>query len=72
MSFAVKCDRCGNYFDKYGRKRFINGEFVRGIKIFTSGPYREFDLCENCVEDLYKFMGLDKEDIKNGRRKEEA
>ena len=64
MSFAVKCDRCRNYFDKYGRKRFINGDFVRGIKIFTSGSYQECDLCENCVEDLYEFMGFDKDEDK--------
>ena len=64
MSFAIKCDRCGNYSDKYGRKRFINGDFVRGIKIFTSGPYRECDLCENCVEDLYEFMGFDEDEDK--------
>ena len=66
MSFAIKCDRCGKYFDKYGRKRSIDGSFVRGIRIFTSGPHIECDLCENCIEDLYEFMGLgedeDKED----------
>ena len=59
MSFAIKCDRCGKYFDKYRPKRSINGSFVRGIKIFTSGSYRECDLCENCVEDLYEFMRFD-------------
>ena len=62
MSLAIKCDRCGKYFDKHGNKRSINGAYVRGIKIITSGPYREYDLCENCIEDLYKFMRLDKED----------
>ena len=40
MSLAIKCDRCGKYFDKYRPKRSINGNFVRGIKIFTSGSYR--------------------------------
>lgn len=59
MSFAIKCDRCGKYFDKYGPKRSINGSFVRGIKIFTSGPYEECDLCVNCIEDLYEFMRFD-------------
>ena len=62
MSFAIKCDRCKKYFDKYGRKRSINGYFVRGIKIFTSGPYRELDLCEDCVEDLYKFVNIEDDD----------
>ena len=64
MSFAIKCDRCGKYFDKYGRKRSIDGSFVRGIKIFTSGPYIEYDLCENCIEDLYEFMGFDEDENK--------
>ena len=59
MSFAIKCDRCGKYFDKYGPKRSINGSFVRGIKIFTSGSYGEYDLCANCIEDLYEFMRFD-------------
>ena len=62
MSFAIKCDRCGKYFDKYGSKRSINGAYVRGIKILTSGPYREYDLCENCIEDLYKFMNINDEE----------
>ena len=59
MSLAIKCDRCGKYFDKYVSKRSIDGKFVRGIKIFTSGSYRECDLCEDCVEDLYKFMNIE-------------
>ena len=59
MSFAIKCDRCGKYFDKYGRKRSIDGSFVRGIRIFTSGPYIELDLCEKCIDDLYDFLGIE-------------
>ena len=65
MSFAIKCDRCGKYFDKYGCKRSIDGSLVRGIKIFTSGPYIEYDLCENCIEDLYEFMGFDEDKDKD-------
>ena len=61
MSLAIKCDRCGKYFDKYAPKRSIDGKFVRGIKIFTSGSYRECDLCEDCVEDLYKFMNIEED-----------
>ena len=52
------------YFDKYGHKRSIDGSFVRGIKIFTSGPYIEYDLCENCIEDLYEFIGFDEDENK--------
>ena len=64
MSFAIKCDRCGKYFDKYGHKRYIDGSFVRGIKIFTSGRDIECDVCESCIEDLYEYMGLDEDEDK--------
>ena len=64
MSFAIKCDRCGKYFGKYGRKRSIDGSFARGIKILTSGHYIEYDLCENCIEDLCEFMRFDEDEYK--------
>lgn len=70
MAHAVKCDRCGKYFDHYRDvKRTINGSFVRGIKIFTSGPYEEIDLCADCVEDMYKFV--DNKDVCRRSEKEE-
>ena len=59
MADAKKCDRCGKYYDKCTKKRYVNGCFVLGIKIYTSGPFRAYDLCEDCVEDLYKFMNID-------------
>ena len=62
MANAKKCDRCGKYYDDIPKVKSINGCFVRGIKIFTSGPYMEVDLCGDCIIDLYKFIGLDKED----------
>ena len=59
MSAAKKCDRCGKYYDKCPNAKTINGYKVRGIKIFTSGPYIELDLCEKCIDDLYDFLGID-------------
>ena len=61
MSSAIKCDRCGKYFDKYASKKFIGGLCVRGFRMITgNGNCNAYDLCENCVEDLYAFMNLDK------------
>ena len=63
MSKVIKCDRCGKYFDKFTSKRYIGGLCVRGFRIITSaGNYKPYDLCENCVEDLYTFMNLDKKE----------
>ena len=47
------------YYDKCPNAKTINGYKVRGIKIFTSGPYIELDLCEKCIDDLYDFLGID-------------
>ena len=60
MSFAIKCDRCGKYYDKSTSSKRINDYKVKGIKIFTSyGPYLELDLCEKCIDDLYDFLGIE-------------
>ena len=65
MSSAIKCDRCGNYFDKFNSKRRIGGLCVIGIRMFTAdGDCNSYDLCENCVEDLYAFMNLNKKEEK--------
>ena len=63
MARANKCDRCGSYYDKNNGVKSINGCFVRGIRLETSGPYRVLDLCDSCINELYKFLRLDdKED----------
>ena len=61
MANAKKCDMCGIYYDENKGVYSINGRFVRGVRLETSGPYRILDLCDNCVSDLYAFLGLDKE-----------
>ena len=63
MANAKKCDRCRSYYDKNEGVKSINGFFVRGIRLETSGPYMDLDLCDSCIDELYKFLGLDdKED----------
>lgn len=61
MANAKKCDRCGSYYDKNKGVNSIDGCFVRGIRLETSGPYRILDLCDSCICDLYKFLDIDKE-----------
>ena len=65
MSRVIKCDRCGKYFDKYTSKKYIGGLCVIGFRMITCGTnYEPYDLCENCVEDLYAFMNLNKKEEK--------
>ena len=54
MANAKKCDRCGAYCDEPGSKR------IGGIIIlrFSDGTIYTFDLCEDCLEDLYNFLRL--------------
>ena len=65
MARANKCDRCGSYYDKKNRVQSINGCFVKSICLQTSGPYMVLDLCDSCIDELYKFLGLDDEEKEN-------
>ena len=64
MARANKCDRCGKYYDKNKGVKSINGCFVRGIRLETSGPYMDLDLCDSCINELYKFLRLDNKEDK--------
>ena len=64
MANAKKCDRCGKYYDRNHAKS-MNGNFVTSISIITTTPaqyHRVFDLCDECIVDLYKFFGLEGKD----------
>ena len=61
MASAKKCDRCRKYYDEVPKNKSIKGANVRGIKIITSGPYWELDLCGDCIDALYEFMGIKEE-----------
>ena len=63
MASATKCDRCGNYYDKNKGVHSVNGCFVMGIRLETSGPYYQIlDLCDPCISELYTFLALNKEE----------
>ena len=60
MANAKKCDRCGEYYDEPG------SNCIGGINIIpvSEGTIYTFDLCEDCLEDLYDFLRLNDE-VKN-------
>lgn len=62
MANAKKCDRCGKYYDRNHAKS-MNGNFVTSISINSPPQYRRvFDLCDECIVDLYKFLDLEGKD----------
>ena len=66
MANAKKCDRCKSYYDKNKGVKSINGCFVRGIRLETLGSYyRDLDLCDSCIYELYTFLGLNEEEKEN-------
>lgn len=51
MAAAMKCDRCGNYYD----------DKLAGIAIRDTGDciVKRFDLCDECLADLMAFMRME-------------
>ena len=58
MSKAKKCDRCGKLYEKNFTDRSIKDCRVTGMDIVTTGncTYDHYDLCDECIEDVYKFI----------------
>ena len=66
MARACLCDRCGKLFTpKRSDKYPYNRKPVTGITLMLlySEPYKDFDLCEECISELYKFLNVKEEDI---------
>ena len=61
MANAKKCDRCGKYYDKNQKFKIKNTttDFADGIKFTGVKGYdsSQFDLCDDCIEKLYNFLG---------------
>ena len=54
---AMKCDRCGNYYEKH------NNVSVSSIKLTTeTNGYKIYDLCDECVIKLMEFLEGGKQD----------
>lgn len=51
MASAKKCDRCGTFYEK-------NHERIAGVKTFDkTGNWIDWkDLCDDCVNDLKRFL----------------
>ena len=73
MATAVKCDRCGKYYDKStGHKQKVRGRYYyEDGTCFTTvdgvGSDRK-DLCDDCLDKLHMFLNgaeLIVEDCKN-------
>lgn len=64
MSDAMKCDRCGKYYDYYF-KREVSGKNVRSqnsISLYLKDDYGNladkkcYDLCPECMAKLEEFL----------------
>lgn len=64
MSSAMKCDRCGKYYDYYF-KREVNGKNVNSqncICLYLMTRYgdlsdkQRYDLCPECMAKLKEFL----------------
>lgn len=70
MSNAKKCDKCNGYYDE-NRNQKIDGISARSIKICSSGPYMDFDLCDDCFDALFKFLNLEDGNEKDEEQEKE-
>lgn len=77
MSDAKKCDRCGKYYDSDANRNVaVDSVPIEGVDIGAGrNAYRTFryDLCEDCAEELLKFMHIlpDPKPFRNKKEKEE-
>ena len=54
MAKAMKCDRCGSYYDPIS-------EF-RKVQVLCLSPEKRVDLCKECYKDLEKFLRVKEEE----------
>lgn len=67
MSKAKKCDRCGKYYTdcKDMSLRYKDGtvNYITLGSIYNSGYGINFDLCNDCVTELFEFLHISNEPI---------
>lgn len=60
MAEAKKCDRCGQFYDFYGKTVTIDGYKckVNGFRYkFNNSNNSDYkDLCPDCLQKLFEFM----------------
>ena len=62
MAAAKKCDRCCKYYDKNEKHtvpengyKYILGGIATTI-IRTNNMFKQYDLCDECLDDLFDFL----------------
>lgn len=67
MSIAKKCDRCGKYYtdckDMSLRHRDRTVDYITLGSLYNGGRGIEFDLCNDCVTELFKFLHISNEPV---------
>ena len=67
MSNAKKCDRCGKYYtackDMSLRHRDQTVDYITLGSLYNGGRGIEFDLCNDCVTELFKFLHISNEPV---------
>lgn len=67
MSNAKKCDRCGKYYtdckDMSLRHRDRTVNYITLESLYNGGRGIEFDLCNDCVTELFKFLHISNEPV---------
>lgn len=61
MANAMKCDRCGQYYDENKQHKTIGrilGSKITGISLVCDFDSHDkmIDLCDDCITDLKEFM----------------
>lgn len=59
MALAKQCDRCGNFYEHYGKEE----DKSNGMAFIYKGKdcsfyrlHKTFDLCPDCLDNLDKFI----------------
>ena len=57
MSEAKKCDRCGNYYDGYGKNKQADsiGKFNSQV-ITRSDCDKRYDVCPACMKEFERWL----------------
>ena len=67
MSKAKKCDRCGKYYtdckDMSLRNRDQTVDYITLGSLYNSGYGMDFDLCNDCVTELFEFLHISNEPV---------
>ncbi|MCL1802833.1 MAG: hypothetical protein FWG30_04220 [Eubacteriaceae bacterium] len=60
MAIIRKCDRCGNNIDSG-----LTSIFARKSLLLRGVPRLRADLCRDCLDELYQWMDVGKEELES-------